>query len=119
MKQRPQEPNHGLGAPEQMIASVLSAGGNRGPLEVGALQVLLEHGIQPDMLNGTSAGAISAIFLAVDPTPGSALDLGEMWKRVDTKQVLQGNRLTMLCTSSLARTTSLDLEPHCGDDRGR
>lgn len=56
----------------------------------------LEHGIRPDMLNGTSAGAINAVFLAVDPTPGSALDLGEMWKRVDTRQVLQGSRLTML-----------------------
>lgn len=63
---------------------------------MGALQVLLEHGIRPDMLVGTSVGAINAVFLAVDPTPGSALDLGEVWKRVDTRQVLQGNRLTML-----------------------
>ena len=44
-----------------MLAFVLSGGGNRGPLEVGALQVLLKHGIDPDMLVGTSAGAVNAV----------------------------------------------------------
>ena len=33
-----------------MIAFVLSGGGNRGALQVGALQVLLEAGIRPEML---------------------------------------------------------------------
>ncbi len=79
-----------------MIAFVLGGGGNRGPLEVGALQVLLEHDIRPDMLVGTSAGAINAAFLALDPSPPAALELGEMWKRVDENQVFHGNRLTML-----------------------
>lgn len=50
-----------------MLAFVLSGGANRGPLEVGALQVLLERGIVPDMLVGTSAGAINAALLAIDP----------------------------------------------------
>src|SRR5512134_1037328 len=45
-------------------AFVLSGGGNRGPIEVGALQSLLEHGIQPDFIVGTSAGSINAVFLA-------------------------------------------------------
>ncbi len=79
-----------------MIAFLLSGGGNRGPLEVGALQVLLEHDIRPDMLVGTSAGAINATFLAFDPTLPAALELGEMWKRVDKDQVFHGNRLTVL-----------------------
>jgi len=65
-------------------------------LEVGALQVLLEHDIRPDMLVGTSAGAINAAFLALDPTLPAALELGEMWKKVDKNQVFHGNRLTML-----------------------
>lgn len=79
-----------------MIAFVLGGGGNRGPLEVGALQVLLEHDSRPDMLVGTSAGAINAAFLALDPTLPAALELGEMWKKVDKDQVFHGNRLTML-----------------------
>jgi NTE family protein len=79
-----------------MIAFVLSGGANRGPLEVGALQVLLEQGIQPDMLVGSSAGAINAIFLGLDPTPDGARTLGQLWKNVDSRQVLPGNRVTML-----------------------
>jgi NTE family protein len=81
---------------EKMLAFVLSGGGNRGPLEVGALQVLLEHGIVPDMLVGTSAGAINAAFLAIEPTVDTALALGDLWQRVETGHVFQGNRLTML-----------------------
>ncbi len=79
-----------------MIAFVLSGGGNRGPLEVGALQVLLENGIQPDMLVGTSAGAINAVFLAMDPTVEGALAVGRKWSKVNGDQVLHGNRLSML-----------------------
>ena len=47
-----------------MLAFVLSGAGNRGPLEVGALRALIEAGHQPDMLVGTSAGAINAAYLA-------------------------------------------------------
>ena len=79
-----------------MIAFILSGGGNRGPLEVGALQVLLERGIKPDMLVGTSVGAINAAFLALDPSLATALRLGELWKQVDKDQVFHGNQLTML-----------------------
>lgn len=79
-----------------MLAFVLSGGGNRGPLEVGALQVLLQHGTVPDMLVGTSAGAINAAFLAIDPTPETALDLGLLWMKADKRRVFRGNRLTML-----------------------
>ncbi|HEY3289803.1 MAG TPA: patatin-like phospholipase family protein, partial [Anaerolineae bacterium] len=41
-----------------MRAFVLSGGGNRGPLEVGAMQALLEAGIVPEMVAGSSAGAL-------------------------------------------------------------
>ncbi|MDQ7028746.1 MAG: patatin-like phospholipase family protein [Ardenticatenia bacterium] len=59
-----------------MLAFVLSGGGNRGALQVGALQVLLEAGIQPDVLVGTSVGAVNALFLACDPTPQGGLSPG-------------------------------------------
>ncbi len=78
-----------------MLALVLSGGGNRGPLEVGALQVLLEHGIVPDMLVGTSAGAINAAFLAIEPTPRTAQELGHLWLKAGERGVFRGNRLTV------------------------
>lgn len=47
-----------------MIAFVLSGAGNRGPLQVGAVRALLEVGIVPDMIVGTSAGALNGSVLA-------------------------------------------------------
>ncbi len=76
-----------------MIAFVLSGGGNRGALQVGALQVLLEAGIRPEMLVGTSAGAINAAFLAANPTPAGARQLGEIWRQVTKEDVYPGGPL--------------------------
>jgi len=79
-----------------MIAFVLSGGGNRGALQVGALQVLLETGIRPDMLVGTSAGAINAAFLATDPTPAGASRLGEIWQQVTKENAYPGGPLRVI-----------------------
>ena len=51
-----------------MLSFVLSGGGSRGALQVGALQALLEEGIRPDMVIGTSIGAINSVWFAADPT---------------------------------------------------
>jgi len=78
-----------------MIAFVLSGGGNRGALEVGALQALFARGIQPDLLVGTSAGAMNAAFIAADPGLVGALTLGGLWKALRRRDVFPGNALTM------------------------
>ncbi len=77
-------------------AFVLSGGGNRGPLQVGALKALLEHGIEPDFLVGTSAGAINAVAFAVDPTPQGVQRLAEAWRRVRRADIYPGNLFTIL-----------------------
>jgi predicted acylesterase/phospholipase RssA len=45
-------------------AFVLSGGGSKGSFEVGVLKKLYEKGIEPDILIGTSVGAINAAKLA-------------------------------------------------------
>src|SRR5262249_26347136 len=45
-------------------AFVLSGGGARGALQVGALRALLEAGIRPDVIVGTSIGAWNGALLA-------------------------------------------------------
>lgn len=47
------------------LAFVLSGGGSRGALQVGALRALFEAGYQPELVTGTSIGAANAAFLAV------------------------------------------------------
>ncbi|MFN3929752.1 MAG: patatin-like phospholipase family protein, partial [Thermoflexus sp.] len=77
-------------------AFVLSGGGNRGPLQVGALRALLERGVEPDFLVGTSAGAINAVAFAVDPTPGGVERLAAAWRRVRRADIYPGNLFTIL-----------------------
>ena len=62
-----------------MIAFVLSGGANYGALQAGALSVLVENGICPDMLVGTSAGALNAAWLARDPSLRGAKKLEHLW----------------------------------------
>lgn len=52
-------------------AFVLGGGGLLGAAEVGMLQALFEHQIRPDLIVGTSVGAINGALVAADPTPSS------------------------------------------------
>ena len=49
---------------ERQLAYVLGGGGARGALQVGAIRALLEAGVRPNLLVGTSIGAVNAAFLA-------------------------------------------------------
>src|SRR3954447_16667101 len=61
-------------------AFVLSGGGSLGAVQVGMLQALAERGIEPDVLVGTSAGALNAVFVAEHGTGPAALDgLAAVW----------------------------------------
>src|SRR5512137_455813 len=62
-----------------MRAFVLSGGANYGAQQVGALEVLFEHGIQPDMVMGVSAGALNAAWVALHPTLEGVQELARLW----------------------------------------
>src|SRR5512139_1747709 len=47
------------------LAFVLGGGGARGAMQVGALRTLIEAGFKPDLLVGTSIGAVNAAGLAL------------------------------------------------------
>lgn len=80
-----------------MIAFVLSGAGNRGPLEVGALRALLEAGIKPDLIVGTSAGAINGAFLAAHgATPESTKKMEDVWASVSPWEIYPENILQIL-----------------------
>lgn len=72
-----------------MKAFVLSGGGNLGAGQVGAVLALLERGITPDLLVGTSAGAINAAYLAGDPGLEGAERLASIWTSIRTRDVFR------------------------------
>jgi len=75
---------------------VLSAGGNRGAVQVGMLQVLLERGIEPAGYVGSSVGALNAAFMASESTSTRAAELGDYWSSLRTEDVFPGGTLTRL-----------------------
>lgn len=76
-------------------AFVLSGGASLGAIEVGMLRALFEHGIAPDLIVGTSAGALNGAFIASrEPTVETALALGEIWRGLSRGKVFPANLLT-------------------------
>ena len=63
-----------------ITAFVLGGGGALGAVEVGMLRALLERGITPDLVLGTSVGALNGALLARDPTPSVVDTLTELWQ---------------------------------------
>jgi len=66
--------------PSPRLALVLSGGGPRGFAHIGVLKVLAEAGIVPDLVVGTSSGALVGVLYAAHPSPAElerrALSLG-------------------------------------------
>jgi NTE family protein len=69
-------------------AFVLSGGGSLGAVQVGMLQALTARGVEPDLLVGTSAGAINAAYVAGHGVGASSLDgLAALWARLRRRDV--------------------------------
>jgi NTE family protein len=60
---------------------VLSGGAARGAVQAGMLRALTDAGITPQLLVGTSAGALNAVAFASDPTPQGVERLTLAWHR--------------------------------------
>ncbi|MFF2554128.1 patatin-like phospholipase family protein [Nocardia sp. NPDC058058] len=69
-------------------AFVLGGGGMLGGYQVGMLRALLEHGIIPDLIIGTSVGSIQGAILAADPSPGVVHALTSFWHDALTNKVM-------------------------------
>jgi NTE family protein len=88
-------------------AFVLSGGGSLGAVQVGMLQALADRGVEPDLLIGTSVGALNAAYVAGHGTDPTALDrLQAIWSGLRRRDVfpLQPGRLG---AAALGRTSSL------------
>jgi NTE family protein len=79
------------------VAFVLGGGAGLGAIQVGMLRALYERGIRPDLLVGTSAGALNAAFIASRPQTVETADaLGDVWRGLRRSDVFPLNPLTGL-----------------------
>jgi NTE family protein len=73
-------------------AFVLSGGASLGSIQVGMLEALYERGIRPDLIVGTSAGALNGAFVADRPqVVDTARELGDVWRSLSRGQVFPVN----------------------------
>jgi NTE family protein len=69
-------------------AFVLSGGGSLGAVQVGMLQALASAGVAPDLLVGTSAGAMNAAWVAAHGMSADSLaGLADVWIRLRRRDV--------------------------------
>ncbi|NUP01167.1 MAG: patatin-like phospholipase family protein [Nonomuraea sp.] len=82
-------------------AFVLGGGGVLGAHEVGMLRALDDSGIRPDLVVGTSVGALNGALIAADPARAVAR-LTSLWRSDVVRTAFAGSWVTRL--STLART---------------
>ena len=76
------------------LAFVLSGGGARGALQVGALRALWEAGLRADLWVGTSIGAVNAAYVAVHGFTAEGLaGLEAAWHEATQADLLPANCL--------------------------
>ena len=84
------------------IAFVLGGGGILGAHEVGMLRALAESSVAPDLILGTSVGAINGALFAADPTLEGVHRLSRLWRESSVSDVSPGAVVRRI--STLART---------------
>lgn len=84
--------DRGLGSSEDpgsgdRTAFVLSGGGSLGAVQVGMLHALLEAGIRPDLVVGSSVGAINGAYLAGHASLEGVEQLATLWESIRRRDV--------------------------------
>ena len=83
---------------KKTVAFVLGGGGHPGAIQVGMLRALVERGIRPDLVLGTSVGAVNGVAIAAKPTIEGVDALEGFWGRIEETGVFGGSLITRLGT---------------------
>ena len=73
----------------QLTAFVLSGGGSLGAVQVGMLRALLEAKIRPDLVVGTSIGALNGAFLAGHLDLDGIAEMEKLWRSIRRRDVFR------------------------------
>jgi NTE family protein len=71
------------------VAFALSGGGNLGAMQAGTMRALFEGGVEPDLLVGSSIGALNAAFCATHPGAEGCAALENAWSGLRRRDVFR------------------------------
>lgn len=90
------------------IGLVLVGGGAKGAYQTGALQYLAEQGFKPNIIAGTSIGALNGAVLASHPSfERGVAKLNELWDRLGQENILIPNTRMIFKTLGYATQTTI------------
>src|ERR1700722_17807074 len=81
------------------VAFVFQGGGSLSAPQVGMLRALSEAGVQPDLVVGSSAGALNAVAFAADPTQVGVERLETVWMSLRRRNVARFSGRTLLAAA--------------------
>jgi len=87
-----------------VTAFVLGGGGHRGAYEVGMLKALARRGIEPDVIVGTSIGAINGALFASSPNADGIRALEEAWRHLEFRDLFPGRPWSRVWSAVRQRT---------------
>jgi NTE family protein len=77
---------------DDKVAFAFSGGGPLGAMQVGALKALYEFDVKPDLVVGTSVGALNATWTAFDPSLEGIKNLEQLWLGLTDQDLFPGGR---------------------------
>ncbi|TMM17546.1 MAG: patatin-like phospholipase family protein [Actinobacteria bacterium] len=77
----------GNGSGPDRTAFVLTGGGSLGAVQVGMLYALLEAGVRPDLVVGSSVGALNGAYLAGHPSLEGVEALAGLWESIKRTEI--------------------------------
>jgi NTE family protein len=92
---------------QQRTALVLGGGGVLGAVEVGMLRALFEAGVEPDLILGTSVGALNGALVATDPSAGVIERLTALWESAAGGKDVYGDGAVRQVTRAVRTGTHL------------
>jgi NTE family protein len=93
---------------DERTAFVFAGGGSLGAIQVGMLHVLLEAGLRPDFVVGSSVGAMNAAYFAGAPDIAGVSRLADIWLSLRRADIFP---LTLSSALSLFRHADSIVDP--------
>ncbi|MBV9593720.1 MAG: patatin-like phospholipase family protein [Actinobacteria bacterium] len=87
------------------VAFVLGGGGVLGATQVGMLRALVDAGIAPDLVLGTSVGALNGAVFAADPSLSSVVRLESLWSSLSESGVFGSSLFAQAARLARHRTS--------------
>ncbi len=95
------------------VALVLGGGASLGGVQVGQLRALVERAFVPEMIVGTSVGALNGAFMAKGMTKTRVDELAHIWHEIEFDDLFPG-----IGMGTVARSITPGREPRLASDSG-